>query len=92
VSMEVDRDEKTTQEELKARDEENRAREKQEQAGMRIIFCEPFYLIISSSSSIFMDARIRRTRHNRACTTGYTRSRSDCYYSEKETVSCTERP
>ena len=42
--MEVDRDEKTTPEELKARDNENRAREQREQAGMRIIFYEPFYI------------------------------------------------
>ena len=58
--MDVDRDEKTTPEELKARDDENRAREKREQAGMRIIFCESFYLI-SSSTSVFMDSRIGRT-------------------------------
>jgi hypothetical protein len=91
VSMEVDRDEKTTPEEIKARDDENRAKEQREQAGMRIIFCEPFYLI-SSSSSVFMDSRIRRTRHNCTCTAGYTRSRSDCCSSEKEAVSSTERP
>ena len=73
MSMDVDRDEKPTPEELKARDDENRAREQREQAGMRIIFYELFYLI-SSSSSVFMDSRIRRTRYNCTCTSGYTRS------------------
>ena len=38
--MDVDRDEKSTPEEIKAREKEDRAREQQEQAGMRIIFCE----------------------------------------------------
>ena len=38
--MDTNRDEKPTPEELKARDEEDRAREQREQAGMRIIFCE----------------------------------------------------
>ena len=33
--MDVDRDEKLTPEELKARDAENRTREQKEQAGMR---------------------------------------------------------
>jgi hypothetical protein len=89
--MNTDRDEERTPEERKARDEEDRAREQREQAGMRIIFCELFYLI-SSSSSVFMDSRIRRTRHIHTCTTGYTRSRSGRCSSEKETASRTERP
>ena len=38
--MEADRDEKATPEEIKARDNENRAREQLEQAGMRRIFYE----------------------------------------------------
>ena len=91
MSMDVDRDDNTTPEEVKARDDEKRAREQREQAGTRIIFCGHFYLI-SFSSSVFMDSRIRRTRHNCTCTTGYTRSRSDCCSSEKEAISRAERP
>ena len=90
--MDVDRDDNTTPEEVKARDDEKRAQEQREQAGTRIIiFCGHFYLI-SSSSSVFMDSRIRRTRHNCTCTTGHTRSRSDCCSSEKEAISRVERP
>ena len=89
--MDVDRDEKSTPEELKAREKEDRAKEQQEQAGMRIISRELFYLI-SSSSSVFLDSRIRRTRHNYTCTTGYTWGRFGCCSSEKETTSGTERP
>jgi len=44
--MDADRDDKT-QEEVKAREKEDRAREQQEQAGMRIISCELSYLISS---------------------------------------------
>ena len=39
--MGVDLDEKSTPEQRKARDEEDKAREQREQAGMRIVFCKP---------------------------------------------------
>ena len=43
--MDVD-DEKLTEEQRKAREKEERAKESKEQAGMRIVFYELFYLII----------------------------------------------
>jgi len=92
ASMDVDHDDKPTAEQREALDEENRAKELREQAGMRIVLHELFYLIIVSSSSVFMDTRIRGTRHNRTCTSGYTWSRSGYYSSEKETKCRTKRP
>ena len=41
-----DLDEKSTPEQREALDKENKDRELREQAGMRIVFCELFYLII----------------------------------------------
>ena len=50
ASMDVDIDERSTPEQREARDKEDRARELQEQAGMRIIFCD---LFISSWLQLF---------------------------------------
>lgn len=49
ASMDVDMDEKLTPAQREARDKEDRARELREQAGMRLVFCELFYLIIVSA-------------------------------------------
>ena len=46
ASMDIDHDDSPTAEQREARDKEDRAKELREQAGMHIICCELFYLIM----------------------------------------------